>query len=293
MAEKAGVIQSLVRGSDWIFASPWRNFNRKRTSGGYSGHHHGYCTKWRPERENSRGRRWNALHWRHCRYATFCELERHGQPTAVGWDNWSSKGKRVAQESRMWDRGPRDGYASSKRRGAGEGAMLQWHTTFPPRANWKPSGSSRSLGPTTDLLRWHGHRRGGATEAWAAGARGPLLQLMGRWCTPSMAVSCATPTHAWEFESRRRQPVPMCEGGELKVVFGEWSALQWWGTCVQREIRELGRGAAEDGATLGSVDVARKRRRANSTGAGAFRFDPEAVEDSAVEGEGIAGVGDQ
>ena len=43
---------------------------------------------------------------------------------------------------------------------------------------------------------------------------------------------------------------------------------------------------------LGSVDVARKRR-ANSTGAEAFRFDPEAVEDSADEGEGIADAGDQ
>ena len=141
-------------------------------------------------------------------------------------------------------------------------------------------------------LRWHGHRRGGAAQAWAAGARGPLLQLMGGWCTPSVAVSYATPTHAWELASRRRQPVPVREGGELKVVFVEWSALQWWETWVRREIRELGRGATEDGAILGSVDVARKRRRANSTGAGAFRFDLGAVEDSADEGEGIADAGD-
>ena len=103
-----------------------------------------------------------------------------------------------------------------------------------------------------------------------------------------MAVSYATPTHAWEFESRRRQPVPVREGGELKIVFGEWSALQWWGTWVRRAICELGRGATEDSAILGSVDVARKRRRSNSTEAGAFKFDPEAVEDSADEGEGIA-----
>ena len=65
-----------------------------------------------------------------------------------------------------------------------------------------------------------------AAQAWAAGARGPLLQLMGGWCTPSVAVSYATPTHAWEFESRCQQPVPVREGGELKVVFGEWLALQ-------------------------------------------------------------------
>ena len=142
-------------------------------------------------------------------------------------------------------------------------------------------------------LRWHGHRRGGVAQAWAAGARGPLLQLMGGWCTPSVAVSYATPNHVWEFESRRRRPVPVRGGGDLKVVFSEWSALQWWGTWVRREIRELGRGEAEDGVVLGSVDVARKRRRENSTGAGAFRFDPEAVEDSTDEGEDLAGAGGQ
>ena len=142
-------------------------------------------------------------------------------------------------------------------------------------------------------LRWHGHRRGGAAQAWAAGARGPLLQRMGGWCTPSVAVSYATPNYAWEFESRRRPPVPVRGAGELKVAFGEWSSLQWWGRWVRREIRELGRGEAEDGAVLGSVDVARKRRRANSTGAGAFRFDPEVVDDSTDEGEALADEGDK
>ena len=76
--------------------NPWRNLDKKRTARGYSGHHQGYCMKWWPAREHSRGRRWSALHWRRCRYATCYELERHGQPTAVGWDNWSSKVKRVA-----------------------------------------------------------------------------------------------------------------------------------------------------------------------------------------------------
>ena len=74
----------------------------------------------------------------------------------------------------------------------------------------------------------------------AAGARCPLLQLMGGWSTPSVAVSYATPTHVWEFESRRQQPVPVREGGELKVVFGEWPALKWWGTWVQRELVNSG-----------------------------------------------------
>ena len=132
--------------------NPWRNCDRKRTVGGYGGHHQGSCVRWRPARESSRGRKWSALHWRHCRYATCYASERHGQPTAAGWDNLSSKEKRVAQESRcrMWGRGPRDGYASSMRRDAGGGGMVQWHTISPPRAHWKPGGSSWSLGRATD-----------------------------------------------------------------------------------------------------------------------------------------------
>ena len=177
-----------------------------------------------------------------------------------------------------------------RRRRGGNGAVAY---NFSSPSSLEAQWVELVAGTSRRSLRWHGHRRGGAAQAWAAGARGPLLQLMGGWCTPSVAVSYATPTHAWEFESRRREPVPVREGGELKVVFAEWSALQWWGTWVRREIRELGRGVTEDGAILGSVDVARKRRRANSTGAGAFRFDPEAVEDSANEGEGIADAGDQ
>ena len=90
-------------------------------------------------------------------------------------------------------------------------------------------------------------------------------------------------------KSRRRQPVPVREGGEVKVASGEWSALQWWGAWVRREIRELGRGSAENGAILGTVDVARLRRRANSTGPGAFRFDPEDLTD---EKEGSTDAGD-
>ena len=151
--------------------------------------------KWRPEREHSRGRRWNALHWRRCRYATYCESERHGQPTAVGWDNWSSKAKRVAQESRftMWGRGPRDGYASSMRTGAKEGAMVQWHTISPPRAHWRPSGSSWSLGRAADryvgmVTDVEGQPKHGRPEhgvpscsSWEAGVR-----------------------HQWRFRMRRR-----------------------------------------------------------------------------------------
>ena len=177
-----------------------------------------------------------------------------------------------------------------RRRRGGDGAVA---FNFSSLSELEAQGVELVAGTSHRSLRWHAHRRGGAAQAWAAGARGPLLQLMGGWCTPSVAVSYATPTHAWEFESRRRQPVPVREGGERKVAFGEWSALQWWGTWVQREIRELGRGSADNGAILGTIDVARKRRRVNSTGPGAFRFDPEAVEDSNDEGEGIADAGDQ
>ena len=52
---------------------------------------------------------------------------------------------------------------------------------------------------TNKSLRWHAHRHGGAAHVWVAGVRGPLLQLMGGWCTPSMVVAYATPTHAWVF----------------------------------------------------------------------------------------------
>ena len=176
-----------------------------------------------------------------------------------------------------------------RRRGGGGAVAYNFSSPSELEAQWV----ELVAGTSHKSLRSHGHRRGGTAQAWAFGARGPLLQLMGRWCTPSVAVSYATPTHAWELESRRRQPVPVRKGGELKVTFGESSALQWWGTWVRREIRELGCGSAENGAILGSVDVARKRRRANSFGFGAFKFDPEAAEDSIDEGEDIAYEGDQ
>ena len=82
--------------------------------------------KWQLEKINSRGRRWNALDWQRWRYATYYESERHGQPTAVGWDNCFSRGKRVVKEwrFRMWGRGQTGGYVSSMKRGAGEGEML-------------------------------------------------------------------------------------------------------------------------------------------------------------------------
>ena len=121
--------------------------------------------------ERSRGRKWSALHWAHCRYATCYASERHGQPTAAGWVNWYSKEKRVAQESkcRVWGCGPRDGYASSMRRDAGGGGMVQWHAISYPRAHWKPSGSSWSLGQATcrcagmatDVEAQHRHRQPG------------------------------------------------------------------------------------------------------------------------------------
>ena len=55
----------------------------------------------------------------------------------------------------------------------------------------------------------------------------PLLQLMGGWCTPAVALSYATPTHASMYESRRRQPVPVWSGGEYKACYGMWTSRHW------------------------------------------------------------------
>ena len=132
----------------WFSQSPCRSCEQKRTTGGYSGHRQESCMRWQPARERSHGRKWNVMHWQHYRYATCYASERHGRPTGAGWANWYSAEKRAAQASkcRTWGRGPTGGCASSTRSDAGGGGMVKWHTTSHPRANWKPSGSSWSLG---------------------------------------------------------------------------------------------------------------------------------------------------
>ena len=134
--------------------SPRRSCERKRTVGGYSGHRQESCMRWQPARERSHGRKWNALHWQHCRYATCYASEKHGRPTGGGWANWYSAGKRAAQlsKSRTWGRGPTCGYTSSTRSDTRGGGTVQWHTTSHPRTNWKPSGSNWSLEQATGLV---------------------------------------------------------------------------------------------------------------------------------------------
>ena len=252
MAEKASVIRSLVRGSDWIFAKSLEKLQQKKNF---------RRIQWSPSRilyEVATGKgnfSWPEMECIAPAALSLCNLLRIGEAWTAhrsGLGQLVFQGEKsrpgaqdVGPWAETWLR-----FLEEERRRRGGNAAVAYNFSSPSEleAQWVESVA----GTSHRLLRWHGHRRGGATEAWAAGARGPLPQLMGRWCTPSVAVSCATPTHAWEFESRRRQPVPVCEGGELKVVFGEWLALQWWGTWVQREIRELGRGAGEDGAILGS-----------------------------------------
>ena len=294
MAEKAGVIQSLLRGSDWIFAKSLEKLRQKKNS---------RRIQWSPSGilyEVAAGKRtftWPEMECIALAALSLCNVLRIGEAWTAhrsGLGQLVFQGEKSRLGVQVQDVGPWAErwihFLDEERRRRGGTGAVAYNFSSPSalEAQWV-----ELVGGTGHRsLQWHGHRRGGAAQAWAAGARGPLVQLMGGWCTPTVAVSYATPTHAWEFKSRRRQPIPVPEGGEMKVAFGEWSALQWWGTWVRREIRELGRGATENGAILGSVDMARKRRRANSTGAGALRFDPEAVEDSADEGEGIANAGD-
>ena len=164
--------------------SNWRSCERKRTAGEYSGHRQESCMRWPQARGRSHGRKWNALHWQHYRYATCYASERHGRPTGAGWANWYSKEKRAAQASRCktWGRGPTGGCAFSTRSDAGEGEMVQWRSTSHPRANWKPSGWNWSLGRATgpcagmgtDVEAQHRHGRLGlevlSCNSWEGGA---------------------------------------------------------------------------------------------------------------------------
>ena len=203
--------------------------------------------KWQLEKKNSRGRRWNALDWRHCRYATCCESEKHGQPAAVGWDNWFSKGKRVVKESwsRMWGRGQTRGYVSSMKRGAGEGKMVRWHTTSPPRANWKPSGSSWLLGRATD-------RYVGMVTAVQRQPR------HGRW---EQGVPCCSSweggvRHQWQSRMRHR-----IMRGSSKVDAGSRSRCEEEGTSklCSANGRPFSGGERGFGEKFVNSDVARPR----------------------------------
>ena len=54
-------------------------------------------------------------------------------------------------------------------------------------------------GGENQALRGHSLWRCGAAQTWVVGARGPLLQLMGGWQTPSVALAYASPKHLWVF----------------------------------------------------------------------------------------------
>ena len=264
MAEKACVIQPLVRQSDWIFLKSLEKLRTKKNS---------RRVHWSPSGilyEVAAGKgafTWPEMECIALAALSICNLLRIGEAWTAhrsGLGQLVFQGEKSRPGIQVQDVGPwADKWLrcldEERRRRGGNGAVA---FNFSSRSELEAQWVELVAGTSHRSLRWHGHRRGGAAPAWATGARGPLLQLMGGWCTPSVAVSYATPTHVWEFESRRRQPVPVREGGELQVAFGEWPALQWWGTWVRREIRELGRGSAENGAILGTVDVARKTRRA-------------------------------
>ena len=258
LAEKADIIQSLVRGSDRIFAKSLEKLQRKKNS---------RRVQWSPSGilyEVAAGKEkftWPEMECLGLAALSLCNLLRIGEAWTAhrrGLGQRVFQGEKSRQGVQVQDVGPWADrwlrFLDEERRRRGGNGTVAYNFSSPSEleAQWV----ELVAGTSHRSLRWHGHRRGGAAQAWVAGARGPLLQLMGGWCTPSVAVSYATPNHAWEFESRRRQPVPVRGGGDLKVVFSEWSALQWWGTWVWREIRELGRGETEDGAVLESVDVA-------------------------------------
>ena len=152
--------------------SLWRSCERKRTAGGYRGHRRECCMRWQPARERSHGRNWNALHWQHYRCATCYASEKHGRPTGADWANWYSAEKRAAQASkcRRWGRGQIGGGASSPRSDAERGGNGAVAYSFSSPRELEAQWVELVVGTSHRSLRWHGHRRGGAAQAWALGA---------------------------------------------------------------------------------------------------------------------------
>ena len=84
MAEKGGVIQSLVPGSDWIFAKSLEKLRHKKNS---------RRIQWTPSGilyESAAGKgtfMWPEMECIALAASSLCYAsERHGQPTAAGWD---------------------------------------------------------------------------------------------------------------------------------------------------------------------------------------------------------------
>ena len=222
MAEKAGVMQSLVRGSDWIFATSLEKLRQKKNS---------RRIQWSPSGivyEVAAGKGKFTRPKMECialAALSLCNLWRIGEAWTAhcsGLGQLVFQGEKSRPGVQVQDVGPWAErwlrFLHEERHGArGTGTVAY---KFSPPSKLEAPWVELVAGTSHRSLRWHRHRRGGAAQAWAAGAGGPLLQLMGGWCTPSVAVSYATPTHAWDFESRRRQRVPVREGRELNVVFG-------------------------------------------------------------------------
>ena len=203
MVEKAGVIQSLVRGSDWIFSKSPEKLRTKKNN---------RRIQWSPsgilyEVAAGKGKfTWPEMECIALAALSLCNLLRIGEEWTAhrsGLGQLVFRGKKSRPGIQVQDVGPwADRWLrfldEERRRRGGNGAVAY---NLPSPSELEAQWVELVAGTSHRSLRWHGHRRGGAAQAWAAGARGPLLQLMGGWCTPSVAVSYATPTHAWEFES--------------------------------------------------------------------------------------------
>ena len=69
--------------------------------------------------------------------------------------------------------------------------------------------------------RWHCLRRGGTTQLWASRARNQIIMLASGYESPSVAWQYTKPKHAWKFVERGEQPVPVCEDSGYCLVYGD------------------------------------------------------------------------
>ena len=195
LAEKADIIQSLVRGSDWIFAKSMEKNRRKKNS---------RPVRWSPSRilyEVAAGKgkfTWPEMECLGLAALSLCNLLQIGEAWTAhrsGLGQLVFQGEKSRQGVQVEDVGPwADRWLrfldEERRRRGGNGTVAY---NFSSLSELEAQRVELVAGTSHRSLRWHGHRCGGAAQAWAAGARGPLLQLMGGWCTPSKAVSYATP----------------------------------------------------------------------------------------------------
>ena len=145
----------------------------------------------------------------------------------------------------MWGRGQTGGCFSSMKRGAGEGEMLRWHLTSPPRVNWRPNGSKWLLGRATD------HYVGMVTAVEEL----PRPERRGR------GVPCCSSWeggvhHRWLSRTRHR-----ITRGSSKVDAGSWSRCEGLGNSRSRLAngRPSSGGEGGFGEKFVNSDVARPR----------------------------------